>query len=301
MSNFIIRKAERRQAKLRMALTGVAGSGKTSGSLLLAKGMGGKIVLIDTERRSADLYSHLADFDVLQLEKPFTPARYMDAIHQCETAGYDIIILDSLSHAWSGDGGVLDMQDNATNASSSKNSYAAWREVTPWHNRLVDTILQSPAHIIVTMRSKTQYEVVDVNGKKKPVKIGLAPVQREGMDYEFTVVLDIDKDSHICSSSKDRTQIFEGNPEKITVDTGVKLMQWLNSGKSFSEIQEEENIQKEEEISRLKDAIKMSLTRDTLKAEYIAARQKFPEMKVEFDLLAQQRSEEILIQTQEVH
>ncbi len=279
--SFIIRKAERRQAKLRLALTGVSGSGKTIGAINLAKGMSTRFVLIDTERKSADLYSHLADFDVLQLEKPFTPEKYIEAIHYCEEQEYELIIIDSLSHAWSGEGGVLDMQDNATKASSSKNSYTAWREVTPWQNKLVDAMLQSPAHIIATMRAKTHHDFVSDNGRMRPVKVGLAPVQREGMDYEFTVVLDIDKDSHLYNASKDRTQLFEGRPDKISVETGKKLINWLNEGRSIEEIEQEE-------IDHIKNTM-LSATLDELRKEYVNAKTKYPKRESEFLQIANER------------
>ena len=120
---FNIRKAERRQAKLRLALIGVSGCGKSIGAINIALGMQQKFVVIDTEQKSADLYANIADFDVLTLDKPFTPDRYIEAIKQCEKAGYETIIIDSLTHAWSGEGGVLDIQDNVTQASRTKNSY----------------------------------------------------------------------------------------------------------------------------------------------------------------------------------
>jgi hypothetical protein len=288
---FVIRKAERKQAKLRMALVGVSGCGKTTGAIRLAGGMGGKFVIIDTERKSADLFAHLADFDVLQLEKPFTPEKYIEAIRHCENAGYNTIIVDSLSHAWSGEGGVLEMQDNATKASSTKNSYTAWREVTPWQNRLIDAMLQSNSHIIVTMRAKTHYDLVNENGRMKPVKVGLAPVQREGMDYEFTVVLDIDKDSHIYSASKDRTQLFDGNPDKISFETGKRLMEWLNDGKSFADIEEEE-------IEKIRSAM-MSSTLEGLRQEYASAKKAYPHREKELLKIAEERK--LLLQDGGIH
>ena len=174
----MFRKAERKQAKLRLALCGPSGSGKTYSALLIAQGLapGGKIALIDTERGSGELYADLTEYDVAPLEPPYTPARYIELIESAEEAGYDVLIIDSLSHAWTGEGGVLDMHDKAAAASRSGNSFAAWREVTPQHNQLVDAILGANLHIITTMRTKTAYDLVDDGrGKKKPVKIGLAP------------------------------------------------------------------------------------------------------------------------------
>jgi hypothetical protein len=231
-----IRKAERLQVKLRLALSGVSGSGKTLSAIHMANGIGGRYVIIDTENKSADLYCDKGDFDVLELEPPFSPDRYIEAIQLCENKGYSTIIIDSLSHAWMGEGGVLDIHDKKTNASSSKNGYMAWKEVTPMQNKLVNSMLSSKCHIIVTMRSKQHHDIVeDEKGKKRPIKMGLAPIQRADLDYEFTVVLDLDKDSHLYTSSKDRTEIFEGNHELITKETGVKLMNWLSQGKNLQD------------------------------------------------------------------
>jgi hypothetical protein len=223
-----IRKATRKKAKLRLGIAAPSGAGKTYSSLLLAFGLGGKVGLIDTECGSGDLYAHLGEYDVISLSAPYTAKSYLDAIKAFEDAQYDVIIIDSLSHAWAGEGGLLDKQGKA--AERTKNSYTAWREVTPDHNALVNAILQSPCHIIATMRSKVDY-VLETNekGKQQPKKVGMAPVQREGMDYEFTVMLDIDKD-HIATASKDRTGLFDGEYFKISPATGERLLQWLDSG-----------------------------------------------------------------------
>ena len=222
--------AQRSSAKLRLALCGPSGSGKTYSALQIAKGLGGRIALIDTERGSAELYSDLCAYDVAQLSPPFTPARYIEAIRAAEKAKYDIVIIDSLSHAWSGPGGVLEMQDQA--AKALRNSFAAWREVTPEHNKLVDTLLQTDLHVIVTMRTKTTYEVQQDGGKTKVVKIGLAPVQREGLEYEFTVVLDLSVDGHVATGTKDRTGLFDGQYFVPNSDTGQQLKRWLQGVKS---------------------------------------------------------------------
>lgn len=223
-----IRKAERKKAKLRLGLSGPSGSGKTMGALKLAFGLGGKVGLIDTEHGSGDLYAHLGDYDIISLLAPFTVAKYLEAIKAFETAGYGTIIIDSLSHAWAGDGGLLDKQGKI--ADKIGNSYTAWRNVTPEHNALVDAMLQSDAHIVATMRSKTEY-VLETNdkGKQAPRKVGLAPVQRDGMEYEFTVFLDVAID-HTATASKDRTSLFDGEYFKISEKTGAKLLKWLESG-----------------------------------------------------------------------
>ena len=224
------RKAEKRKAKLRLAITGPAGSGKTYGALLVAKGLGGKIVLLDTENGSGDLYAGICDYDVGAIQAPYTVDKYIDGIHQAEQYGYDIIIIDSLSHAWSGEGGLLDMQGKIADSSKSGNSYVAWRQVTPLHNKLIETMLNSHCHIIATMRSKTEYiQTENDYGKKEIRKVGMAPVQREGMDYEFGVVFDLNI-NHMASISKDRTSLFDGQVFKLSPEIGVTLKNWLETG-----------------------------------------------------------------------
>ena len=224
-----IRKATRRKAKLRLALLGPSGSGKTMSAIKLAAGIGGKIGVIDTENGSADLYAEIADYDVITLEKPYSVTKYREAISAFEQAGYATIIVDSLTHAWSGAGGLLDKQGQMA-AKPGANSYTAWREITPEHNSLVEALLASPCHIIATMRVKTEY-VMETNdrGKQVPRKVGMQPVQRDGMEYEFTVALDIDA-NHKAQASKDRTTMFEGFYDTITEATGRKLLDWLDRG-----------------------------------------------------------------------
>jgi hypothetical protein len=225
-----IRKAERKKAKLRLGIAAPSGAGKTYSSLLLAFGLGGKVGLIDTEHGSGDLYAHLGDYSVWGIEAPYTVNKYLQGIKAFEEAGFDTIIIDSLSHAWAGDGGLLDKQGKIAD-SGKANGFAAWRTITPEHNSLVEAMLRSPCHIIATMRAKQEY-VLETNekGKQQPKKIGLAPVQREGMEYEFTVMLDVDM-NHVASASKDRTSLFDGRFFKISPDTGRELLQWLETGK----------------------------------------------------------------------
>ena len=217
------RKAQRRKAKLRLAITGPAGSGKTYSALLLAFGLGGKIAMIDTENGSGDLYCHLGDYDICSLSAPYDPRKYVQVIHEAEQAGYDTVIIDSLSHAWSGQGGILDMHNQVVQNMKSGNSYTAWNKITPIQDFLTNTMLASPCHIIATMRSKTEYlQSEDERGKKEIRKVGLAPVQREGMDYEFGTVFDVSL-SHMATVSKDRTGLFNDIPFTITKETGKKL------------------------------------------------------------------------------
>jgi len=223
-----IRKAERKKAKLRLGIAGPSGSGKTYGALKTAFGLGGKIGLIDTENGSGDLYADLGEYDVITLPAPFTVPKYLEAIKTFEKADYDVIIIDSLSHAWAGEGGLLDKQGKL--ADRGGNSYTAWRVVTPEHNALVEAMLQSRSHIIATMRSKQEY-ILETNdkGKQTPRKVGMAPVQREGMEYEFTVMLDVDM-GHNTTASKDRTRLFDGQVFTLNESIGEKLLSWLNAG-----------------------------------------------------------------------
>lgn len=230
----MFKKAERKQAKLRLALAGPSGSGKTYSALLLAQGIGGRIAVIDTEHGSASLYADIADFDTLELHAPYSPERYVDAITAAEQAGYNVLIIDSYSHEWTGSGGCLEANEKLAHQKFKGNTWAAWNETTPRHRRLTDKILTTSLHIICTMRSKT--ETVQGEGKKV-IKLGMKSEQRDGTDYEFTVVLDITHDGHAAIASKDRTKLFD-QPEVISEDTGRRLLAWLNDGKSQVDLQD---------------------------------------------------------------
>jgi len=234
-------KAQRHKAKLRLSIDGGPGSGKTYSALEIAKGIVSsmfpdltpeaamaKVFVIDSERKSAELYADKGDYQVGSLDVSFDPMEYVKRIHEAEAAGAAIIITDSLTHAWSGAGGALEQVDSKQTYGGNK--FTAWREVTPKHNALVDAILQSPCHQIATMRTKVEY-VLEKNdkGKMVPRKVGLKPVQREGMEYEFTVVMDINE-SHMAVASKDRTGILDGKTFQPTAQTGRDLYAWLNSG-----------------------------------------------------------------------
>ena len=228
----VFRKAERRKAKLRLAITGPAGSGKTYGALLVAQGLGGRIAMIDTENGSGDLYSSVCNYDILNINAPYDPRKYLQAIHDAEAEGYDVLIIDSLSHCWIGEGGLLDMKEQLSN-SGKYNSFSAWSKVTPLQNKLIEAMLTSSCHIIATMRSKTDYvQVINDRGKTEIRKVGLAPVQRDGMDYEFSLVFDLNNEHNVIVS-KDRTSIFDGQSFILSPDVGSKLLEWLNSGKDI--------------------------------------------------------------------
>jgi ABC-type dipeptide/oligopeptide/nickel transport system ATPase component len=235
MSKLQFKKATKRQAKLRMALVGPSGSGKTWKSLAIATALldNPKIAVIDSERGSASKYAgDPFEFDVLELES-FSPQIYCDAIETAEAEGYDVIIVDSLSHAWMGKDGILEQVDAATARSSSKNTFSeGWRKATPMHNQLVDTLLRSRCHVFCTLRTKVEW-VIEENdrGKKEPRKVGMQPVQREGLDYEFDVVADVNLDNDLiigktrCSALRGRIYHLDEH-DKI----GRALADWLTDG-----------------------------------------------------------------------
>ena len=222
--------ATRKQAKIKMALQGPAGSGKTLAALKIAYGLckdWSKIAVIDTENRSASLYSHLGKFSVVNVESPYHPEKFIEAIKLCEKAQMEVIVIDSISHEWDGPGGILEIHSNMLG-----NSFTAWGKLTPRHNAFVQTILQSMAHIVCTIRSKQDYILTEKNGKQVPEKVGLKGITRDGMDYEFTLVLDIDI-KHNAVASKDRTFLFMDKPEfKIDEQTGSQISEWCNEGEA---------------------------------------------------------------------
>lgn len=225
----IYRKTERRKAKLRLAITGPAGSGKSYGALLVAFGIGGKIALLDTENGSGDLYSSLGDYDICSISAPFSVQKFIDAIRDAENSGYDTLILDSISAELAGTGGLLNLHTQIT-SSNRANSYAAWGHITPKHNAFIDAIISSNLHIIATIRSKTEYaQVQNERGKTEIKKMGLGLVQREGIDYEFTTVFDLSME-HTVTVSKDRTSLFDGQVFTLSEDTGRALKEWLDIG-----------------------------------------------------------------------
>lgn len=233
----MFRQATKQASKLRMTLDGPAGSGKTYTSLRFAHFLanGGKIAFIDTERGSASKYVGENpdgipwNFDVLELSQ-FSPERYTEAILAAGRMGYSVLIIDSLSHAWEGTGGALEMKQKAGEA------WSAWRHVTPVHNRMVDTILQSPCHVITTMRSRMEYvQETDARGKVSIRKVGLSPIQRPGMEYEFDIVCDIDW-SHVMVVSKSRcSEVADMTTEKPGPEFIRPVVEWLNAGEKVQQ------------------------------------------------------------------
>ena len=226
-----LQKATRKKSKLRLNISGPAGSGKTYSALLMAKGLvkdWGKIAVIDTENGSASLYSHLGDFQTIDMQAPFTPESYIKAIDICVAAGMECIILDSSSHEWSGPGGCIEINEHLAQTKFKGNTWSAWSQTTPRHDAFVQKVLQCAAHVITCTRSKMETVMTD---DKKVKKLGMKDIQREGWEYELTVSLSIDRDTHTAIASKDRTEIFEGkDPFIITEATGELIRKWCEQG-----------------------------------------------------------------------
>lgn len=249
-----LQKAQRQQVKLRVGLSGPSGYGKTYSALLLAYGITenwDKIAIIDTENNSASLYSHLGDFNVLPLKEPFTPERYIQAIQVCEKSGIEVLIIDSISHEWSGKGGCLEIHEQLGGR------FNDWARVTPRHNSFLDAIIQSKIHIITTSRRKVDYSLdQDSNGKTKVMKLGTKEIQREGYEYELTVNFEFLNDKHLVNASKDRTGLFVGKPEFIiSSNTGKLLKDWCNQGISLEAVKAKiDNCSTEEELKTVYSA-----------------------------------------------
>jgi hypothetical protein len=255
-----IRKARRSATKLRLLLTGPSGSGKTWGALQIAKGISGRCVVIDTEEGSSDLYDHLHDFDVIDLRPPFSPERYIEAIAAAEEAGYEVIIVDSVTHCWSGPGGCLELLEDVAKAQFRGNTWSAFSVITPRWRAFVDKLLRSPAHVICSGRSKTETAQVDDHGKKKVAKLGMKLEARDGLEFEFTCVLDVIHDGHYATVSKDRTGLFAGDPKPITAETGRRLAEWLAGGHAV----EVTAVDDQAVVAKAREAISEAATVDRL-------------------------------------
>ena len=227
------KKAVRTKAKLRLAIDGISGSGKTYSALRIATGLGGKIALIDTEEESSRFYADRFDFDADFFHPPYSPDKFVRAIKEASDAGYKVLLVDSFTHAWDGTGGILDIHERLAKAKYKGNGFSAWAEVTPMHKAIVDAILSSDLHVIVTMRTKTEYAVTEgEKGRMRSVqKIGTKVVQRKDIDFEFTTVFDISVPDHLVVCDKDRTGLFGGcTPFVPTEDTGKAFAEYLAGG-----------------------------------------------------------------------
>lgn len=262
LPSFEIQDADRTTSFLRLAFCGPSGSGKTASFLRVASGLLGymiehghcppgtdrKIGVVDTERKSARLYqdkmfpdgARVPGFKVIELDSPYTTERYLGAMMSFYRAGFPIIGVDQISHAWAGSGGLLE-QKTALAKKESLNDFTAFAEITPMQNEFIEQILSMGAHVICTMRSHQKYVLEQYTNKRgqtvsKPKRVGMAPVQREGIEYEFTVVLDLDVDGNAATVNKDRTDVF-GVPGTVvgvlTEEHGRRLAQWLYTGRSI--------------------------------------------------------------------
>lgn len=226
--------------RIKMALAGKSGAGKTLGSLLIAKGLindMSKVGVAQTEAGRSQCYlNRIGPFKVMEIEPPYSPQRFIDVITAAEKAGLKCLIIDSISDEWAGTGGALDMHSNA--ADVTKNSFAAWKKITPQHDAVFNKILQSPIHIICTVKKKVDYILEQRDGKQIPKKVGVKDIQREDVEYKWMIQLDLDQEGNLAKASKDNSSIFQGKePFKISEQTGAAIRAWcLNTG--------EENVSK---------------------------------------------------------
>lgn len=270
-----LKKATRQQVKLRLNISAPSGAGKTMSALRMAFGITEdwtKIAVIDTENGSASLYSHLGDFNTVDMQPPFTPEKYIDALKTCSDGGMEVIIIDSSSHEWAC---LLEENELLAQSVFKGNTWSAWSKTTPRHDRFVSAVLHSPAHVITCTRSKM--ETVMGEGKKVH-KVGMKDVQREGWEYELTVSLNIDRDTHLAIPSKDRTNLFEGKqPFLITEETGKQIKSWCESG-----------------VSELQNAInEMTIVANMDDLKVIWSKHKALQTNAEFIKIKDQRKEEL--------
>jgi hypothetical protein len=232
-----IKKAVRERVYLKLVVTGPSGGGKTLGSIGIAKGLAptGKIGVIDSENRSASYYASRFDFDVIELEAPFTTQKYLEALRAFIEGGYEVVVIDSLTHEWAASGGILDQK--AAKDSRGGNSFSNWNEMKQLHNKFVETLLQSRIHVVCTLRSKMEYALEqDEKGRSTVRKVGLAPISSDGMEYEFGVMFDVERNSHLAIASKDRTGLFEGRSLNLDERVGKELAEWLASGAELAPV-----------------------------------------------------------------
>lgn len=220
-------KAKKEQIWAKILLNAPSGGGKTYSALRLATGIakkcGSRVAAIDTENGRIRYYAEEFDFDDMQLSEPYSPEKYMAAIDEAVKAGYKVLVIDSLTHEWNF---CLDLVNNMPGT----NSYTKWKTVTPRHDAFKEKILQSPIYIIATVRGKDEYVLEDSNGKKVPKKVGLGYSQRDGLEFDYTVTLNLDQNTHRFSATKDNTHLFEDRYDVLTEEDGEAIYNWANSG-----------------------------------------------------------------------
>ena len=231
MSDFTFSPATKEQARARIALQGPSGSGKTFTALSIAQGLGQRVALIDTERGSASKYADEFQFDTLQMHH-FSPLELCGALAAADAAGYDVTIVDSLSHFWMGTGGMLEQVDAAAKRGYGGNSFGGWKEARPMERAMIDALLAASAHVIVTMRSKTEW-VLETNdrGRQQPRKVGLRPEQRDGIEYEFDIVGELDLENTLVVSKSRIVDLSGAVVRKPGKEFGEQVAEWLSSGK----------------------------------------------------------------------
>jgi hypothetical protein len=232
------KKAVKHQVKVKIAFIGPSGSGKTYSALKVAKGFGNRTLLLNTEGDRGYLYASLFEYDIVDLEPPFTPERYVEIINYAEQEEYDTLIIDSGSHEWSGRGGLLEVQGSMTG-----NSYTNWAKITPRHNVFVDKLLYCKIHTIVCLRGKDVYVMTENDkGKQAPKKEGLGAEQRANFEYEMMATLMIDQKNHVATPMKDNTGLFENRYEMLSEEHGKLLKQWAENGINLTAIKTKLNI-----------------------------------------------------------
>jgi hypothetical protein len=279
MSNLQLKKATRKQVKLRLNISAPSGAGKTYSALRMAKGLCGdwsKVAVIDTENGSASLYSDLGEFNVIDLHPPFRPEKYIEAINACVEGGIEVIIIDSSTHEWAC---LIEENELLAQSKYRGNTWSAWSQTTPRHDKFINAVLHCPVHVITCTRSKMETIMGD---DKKVKKVGMKDVQREGWEYELTISLNIDRDTHLAIPSKDRTNLFEGkNPFLITEETGQEIANWCNSGES--------------EIKVAIDEMTIVATMEDLKTVW--SKYKSLQTNSEFVITKDKRKEELTLKT----
>lgn len=296
---FQVTEAQREKMKAVIGFIGPSGSGKTAGALITAFGMmkeaypnlsdaevWKKVGVVDTEHKRSKLHVGLVydelkigNFLHIDFEPPFSTERYNAAMQVIRKAGAEVIVFDSLSHNWMGEGGIVE-----THGQMSGNSFQNWGKLSPETTKLIKTLTQNDVHILATLRTKQEYVVEpDANGKMAPRKVGTKPVQKDEMEYEFMLNFQIDID-HVATTSKDNTQMFEGHPQKITVDVGRNLYKWLELG---IDVKEEEANQRLELIEKVKEIVKSNNDAAKMLSEFeFKASQKVEDFNLKFAQVA---------------
>jgi hypothetical protein len=250
---FQVKKAKREQIYVKIALMAPSGGGKTYGALRLATGMADelekingvrpKILMGNTEQKRGYYYANEFDYDIVDIEAPHNPEKYVEFVQFAVSEGYGIVILDSSSHEWEGKGGCLELHKQAGG------TYQSWDKVTPRHNRFINTLADSPIHVIATMRGKDQYEMEkDSSGKTTVKKLGVGAKQRDGFEYEFTCTFLIDQKTSMSEVQKDNTHIFENEGAVLlSEEHGRKIIRWANSGEGYTPPKRIENTESKTE------------------------------------------------------